>query len=137
MISVSDPPSVKKIVPDPATGSGDGAPTSSARCDVLVEAEPVFRVVLRLDFHKTPVIRSKTGAGQRGTLFAVAGEVEIDAAVMAEAIRRSPTIAGPGHVCGIVARIRPDTVQGIHTHNGAVAESRSLSRTQIGREQLL
>src|SRR3546814_2865204 len=76
MISVSDPPSVKKIVPDPATGSGDGAPTSSARCDVLVEAEPVFRVVLRLDFHKTPVIRSKTGAGQRGTLFAVAGEVE-------------------------------------------------------------
>src|SRR3546814_1577830 len=93
MISVSDPPSVKKIVPDPATGSGDGAPTSSARCDVLVEAEPVFRVVLRLDFHKTPVIRSKTGAGQRGTLFAVAGEVEIDAAVMAEALRRRPTIA--------------------------------------------
>src|SRR3546814_18112884 len=89
MISVSDPPSVKKIVPDPATGSGDGEPTSSARCDVLVEAEPVFRVVLRLDFHKTPVIRSKTGAGQRGTLFAVAGEVEIEAAVMAEAHRRS------------------------------------------------
>src|SRR3546814_3023970 len=102
MISVSDPPSVKKIVPDPATGSGDGAPTSSARCDVLVEAEPVFRVVLRLDFHKTPVIRSKTGAGQRGTLFAVAGEVEIDAAVMAEALRRRPPIAGPGKVCGIV-----------------------------------
>src|SRR3546814_6173195 len=98
MISVSDPPSVKKIVPDPATGSGDGAPTSSARSDVLVEAEPVFRVVLRLDFHKTPVIRSNTGAGQSGTLFAVAGEVEFNATVTADEPRRRTTPPGPGTV---------------------------------------
>src|SRR3546814_13342817 len=132
MISVSDPPSVRKTVPDPAAGSGDGARISSARCDVLVEADPVFRVVLRLDFHKTLVIRSKTGAGQRGTLFAVAGEVEIDAAVMAEALRRRPTIAGPGNVCGIVARIRTDTLQRIHPPQRESADTRSLRRTLRG-----
>src|SRR3546814_1575972 len=100
MISVSDPPSVRKTVPDPAAGSGDGARISSARCDVLVEADPVFRVVLRLDFHKTLVIRSEAGAGQRGTIFAVAGEVEIAAAVLAEALRLAPAIQAPRNVRG-------------------------------------
>src|SRR5690606_11604064 len=133
MSSVSDPPSVRKTVPDPAAGSGDGARMSGLRCDVLVEPEPVRRIVLRLDVDQTPVVRSETGAGQRHAVFAVAGEVEIDAAMMAEAFGRRPAVARPGDVGGIFAGIGPDAVQGVHPLHGPIAESRGSGRDPCRR----
>lgn len=82
--------------------------------NILIERESIGRVVSSFDLYEASVIRAKAGPGQRVAVLAMPGEVEMDAAMLAKALRRSPAIARPCNVCRVISRIGPDTVQRIH-----------------------